>query len=253
MGSEREKKRKKEKEKDKDKEKPPPQVSRPKSRASRSQSKVKRMSNHDDLKEEEPMDQWDEQEYDQSHDLDFGNAPQRNKKKKSKKGVAFDTYLDNIESDKLKITKGGRMVAMDYFTDSLYIISSNGFSSGKHEWEIKTLKTGDLADEIGVCSDWGDLEVNGNGIADMGSSQLGARAVYANDPSTGVAFHDAYDNNNKLIYDKKFKKKGSSPSEFIWGKGDIIKVALNSKQVGKSIALHKDLSYYPFLCAYGSC
>ena len=155
-------------------------------------------------------------------------------------------------------------MAMDYFTDSLYIISSTGFTSGKHEWEIKTLKTGDLADEIGICSTWGNLEVNGNGISDMGSQQIGARAVYANDPSTGVAFHDAYDDNNKLTYDKKFKKKGNSQSEFVWQKGDIIKVSLNlnkwsvkfylnNKQVGKSIALTKDLTYYPILCAYGSC
>merc|ERR1712113_1147694 len=99
---------------------------------------------------------------------------------------------------------------MDYFTDSLYVISSTGFSSGKHEWEMKVLKTG-------------DLEVNGNAIADMGSSQLSARAVYANDTSSMVAFHDAYDNNNKLTYDKKFKKQGTE----IWTKGDVIKVALN--------------------------
>eukprot|EP01084_Bolivina_argentea_P296242 510173_1 len=196
---------------------------------------------------------------------DFGNAVVEKKKRKGKAIVSFDTYLGGLESGKLRITKGGRCLNMDYFSDSLYIISSNGFSSGKHEWEIKAIKTGDLADEIGICSSWGDLEVNGNGIADMGSEQLGARAVYANDPTTGVAFHDAYDENNKLTYDKKFKKKANQrSSEFVWSKGDVVKVALNlskwyvkfylnNKQVGKSIALTKDLTYYPILCAYGSC
>ena len=212
-------------------------------------------------------------------DLDFGAAPverpqsgsskdhKKHKSRNKKHGdndICFDTHLPNIDASKLKITKNGKLIAMDYFTDSLYIISSNGFSGGgKYEWQIKALKCGDLADEIGVCSKWGNLEVNGNGIADMGSEQLGARAVYANDPSTGVAFHDAYDENNKLTYDKKFKKKGSNPSEFVWSKGDIIKVALNlnkssvafylnGKKVGKSIALPKDLTYYPIICAYGS-
>ena len=128
----------------------------------------------------------------------------------------------------------------------------------------QVLKTGDLADEIGICSSWGDLAANNSQIADMGSSQLGERAVYANDPSTGVAFHDAYDENNKLTFDKKFKKKGSTPSEWVWAKGDVIKVAvnlnkwsckfyLNGKQVGKSIAVAKDRTYYPIVCAYGSC
>merc|ERR1712032_204749 len=181
------------------------------------------------------------------------------KKKNAEMGVAFDTFLESVESDKLKITKGGRLVSMDYFNDSLYVISSSGFSSGKHEWEMKVMKTGDLTDEIGVCSDWADLEVNGNGIADMGSSQLGARAVYTIDTSSGVACHDAYDSNNKLTFDKKFKKQ-----ECIWDKGDVIKVALNlnkwtckfylnNKQVGKSVPLTKDLTYYPILCAYGNC
>eukprot|EP01083_Nonionella_stella_P178967 633903_1 len=191
------------------------------------------------------------------------------KKRKDKTIVCFDTYLGGLESDKLRITKGGRCINMDYFSYSLYIISSHGFSSGQHKWEIKAIKTGDLADEIGICSSWGDLEVNGNGIADMGSEQLGARAVYTNDPTTGVAFHDAYDENNKLTYNKKFKKKANQrSSEFVWSKGDVIKVALklskmsskcyvnfylNDKQVGKSIPLAKDLTYYPILCAYGSC
>mmetsp|Transcript_40460 Transcript_40460/g.66456 ORF Transcript_40460/g.66456 Transcript_40460/m.66456 type:complete len:406 (+) Transcript_40460:35-1252(+) len=200
---------------------------------------------------------------------DFGAAPvdkdKKKKKRKGDEGVCFDMFLDGLESDKLKITKQGRLVAMDYFTDSLYIISSNGFSTGKHEWELKTVKTGDLVDEIGVCSNWGNLVVEGNGISDMGSSQLGARAVYANDHSSGVAFHDAYDNDNVLTYDKKFKKKlGNGASEFVWGKGDVIKVVLNcnkwsikfyinNKQVGKSVSLTPELTYYPILCAYGSC
>ena len=274
---EREKTKRKKDKSDREK---PPHLPKQKShrRESRSASKAKKHKKHiepeETVKEEEEDfgNATDDSKINQD-DYDFGNAPIVKKKKKKDKsggggddenGVYFDTYLDGIESDKLKITKNGTLVAMDYFTDSLYIISSNGFTSGKHEWEIKTLKTGDLADEIGVCSSWDDLNVNGNGIADMGSSQLGARAVYANDPSTGVAFHDAYDDNNKLTYDKKFKKKGSQPSEFVWGKGDIIKVTLNlnkssikfylnGKQVGRSIGLTKDLTYYPIICAYGSC
>merc|ERR1712190_471216 len=124
-----------------------PKTPRQKSRQSRAYSKTKQM--HEQQLQMAASQDWDDEEDQKENQTDddfFGNAPERSKKRKKKKstdsGLCFDTFLDNIESDKLKITKEGRMVSMDYFTDSLYVISSTGFSSGKHEWELKVLKTG---------------------------------------------------------------------------------------------------------------
>lgn len=91
-----------------------------------------------------------------------------------------------------------------------------------------------------------------------------ARAIYCNDKSEGVAFHDAYDENNGLTYDKKFKKRGMTESDFVWSENDIIKVVLNCNKwnitffkngmkVGKAIPLTKNRMYYPALCVYGNC
>ena len=74
--------------------------------------------------------------------MDFGNAPLKQRKKLKRKNknaewsIYFDTYLDGLDGDKLKI-KNGTTINMDYFTDSLYVISSMGIDRGKHEWEIE--------------------------------------------------------------------------------------------------------------------
>lgn len=108
-----------------------------------------------------------------NHSRNNSNNNRKHKLSAGKKNIKFfDTYIAGISKQKLNISDDGRHIAMQYFSDSVYIICSNGFDSGRHEWQMQCLEVGDLTDEIGVVSAWGDLKVNGNSMNDIGSQQL---------------------------------------------------------------------------------
>eukprot|EP01083_Nonionella_stella_P196906 724225_1 len=80
--------------------------------------------------------------------------------------------------------------------DNKYLMSSNGFQSGYHEWTIEIIQCDLLRQEIGVISNF-DINVDiGNFGGIRENNEFGARSVYGNIPEMNSFFYASYNNNN---------------------------------------------------------
>ena len=168
----------------------------------------------------------------------------------------------DIESDQIYFDKCIYSAGDEHHT--MAMISSNGFSSGKHEWLIEILKCDVSLQEIGIIScdidDYSleDIKVSHDGI--RGTEEYGARACYGNELATDSMYYGSWNASGK----ERCFRDLADKCHIGWCTGDIIKVVLdcnkwrmkyylNGKRVRKSMSLEKGKTYYPIIQFSGNC
>ena len=149
----------------------------------------------------------------------------------------------------------------DIPSDRLCVMSTNGLSSGYHEWTVTILKSDVDLQEIGVISNC-DLdsvaEMAPKGIKE--TKALLARAVFGNELCTASLYRASYnDEGNKGVF-----KDLSSQYNRGWCTNDQITVCLdfgknaikflwNGQKVKSMMRIQKGLTYYPVIAFSGNC
>ena len=185
--------------------------------------------------------------YTQSHGVN-DNVKINNKNKKENNNNNVDTPVFND------------MTTSEIENDvQSFILSSNGFKKGKHEWIIKILKCDIYRQEIGIISKWSkDIIIDRGGITDTPS--LGARAFIGNELCTNSSYYASYNSNNK----ERIFKDLSHNFLIGWVAGDEIKICLdcdkgnikfflNNQKVRKTISIQKNIIYFPIISFCGNC
>ena len=142
-----------------------------------------------------------------------------------------------------------------------YILSSNGYSGGSHEWTIKILQCNDKRQEFGVISNFAtNITMNKYGLCDTAS--FGARAVYGYNSSNKSFYYASYNRDNTHRCNKNLSNLDIH--ETGWKSGDLIKINLNlikgkirfflnGKQVRKTISVERGVTFYPIIVFSGDC
>jgi len=167
-------------------------------------------------------------------------------------------YLDQdlfgrVCFDKIAVTGSNRKVVL---------LSSQGFSSGRHEWSVKIERTDvDLAEigVVGVC-DIDQIAVSDDGV--FATNAFQSRAVYGNEMSSGELFYCSYNANGhqRCRRDlRPFFKVGWTVGDVVTVIVDLtpnrwrIKYLLNGDKVRHTMSLEPNKEYFPIICFSGNC
>lgn len=139
-------------------------------------------------------------------------------------------------------------------------ISSNGLSSGRHEWSIVIKRCSHYRQEIGIISesDIQHIDVSDRGV--VYTAGLGARAVYGNELGSDSTYYCSYNRDNK----QRCYKDLTAVRVIGWTEHDIltvnmdidkgrVKFLINGEKVRKTLSIQKENTYYPFIAFAGDC
>lgn len=137
------------------------------------------------------------------------------------------------------------------------LVSSNGFTSGYHEWFIEVVKCDIFKQEIGVI---GTREVDEVILDDdfiSGTTDFGARAVYGDDLQTDSVYYASFDEDGRQrCYKHLHAQIGLSAGDVVKVCLDLehwrIKFMLNSVVVGKWMSLQPNHTYFPCIAFTGN-
>eukprot|EP01084_Bolivina_argentea_P070870 128863_1 len=144
-----------------------------------------------------------------------------------------------------------------------FIMSSNGFCYGYHEWSLKIINSSIRRHEIGIVSilnpytTIGSRSLDGHDMSICDMDEFGARTVYGTDCTT--FYYASYNENN---FERCYKQLDKYHRYTYLNEGDIVKIVLdlykgnvtfylNNKKIGKTIKIQKNKVYYPITTYFG--
>jgi len=197
-----------------------------------------------------------------------GGLLRKNRRLFRRRTLSIDLLEENGERRQSELTKyirNLRNIFVNVYFDRFVVnernkrmalVSSNGFTSGYHEWFCEILKCDIFKQEIGVIGrcDIEDIVIDDDFIS--GTTEFGARAVFGDDLQSDSVYYASFDESGRQrIYKHLNGQIGLNV-------GDVVKVCLdlenwrvrfqiNSNLVGKWITLQPNKSYFPCISFSG--
>ncbi len=144
-----------------------------------------------------------------------------------------------------------------------FIMSSNGFFYGLHEWSVRIINPSIRRHEIGIVSilnpyaTTGGRTLQGQDMSICDMEEFGARTVYGSDCQT--FYYASYNENN---FERCYKQLNEYHKYSYLNEGDIVKVVLdlykgnvafylNNKKIKSTVNIQKSKVYYPIISYFG--